>query len=749
VPPGAEDSRTAYAHSVSGRPESEWEPLECHLEEVATRAEGFASRLGYREWGRIAGLWHDLGKYSTAFQDYLRGTAQPGAAAPSRGSVDHATAGAQHAVARVELLGHLLAYVIAGHHSGLLDAIGEGASLENRLRKAVEEWGSAPRHILEAASGLPVPEVLRKALGSRPPDPFRVAFAVRMLFSCLVDADFLATEGFLDRSRASGRPNWPGDLLKRMESELERFVERFGPARTTVDLERSRVRMAALTSAAREPGFFSLTVPTGGGKTLAALAFALRHAREHGSLDRVLYVAPFTTIIEQNAEVFRSVFRDLTAEVGADLVVEHHGSVDLEEESREARLATENWDAPLIVTTSVQFYESLFASRVSKCRKLHRIARSVVILDEVQALPVHVLTPCLRALRELVEVYGCTVVLCTATQPALGRRAEFPVGLEAVREIVPEPRALYESLRRVSIEFLGRTPDSALAARLLAEKQALCVVNTRAHARALFAELGEGAEHFHLSAWMCPAHRSEMIARIRSRLESDEPCRVISTQLVEAGVDLDFPLVMRALAGIDSIAQAAGRCNRNGRLPELGVTLVFESEHREAERYFADTADCARQVVALHADLLGLDAVERYFRLYYWSHRERWDEKRVLEEFRLDRRPEMPFLFNYASAADRFRLIDDAGQPVVVPWGDEGRQLSRELRRPGAVADWRILRRLQRFTVQVPSRTWRQQAGSSFTIEQERFAVLLENPTLYSESLGLRLDGSPGEAYIV
>jgi len=741
--------RTAYAHSVPGRPETEWEPLERHLLEVAGRAAEFASNLECPEWGRVAGLWHDLGKYSKAFQDYLRGTAGPSAPPPTRGTVDHATAGAQHAAASIELLGHLIAYVIAGHHSGLLDAIGEGASLEHRLRKPVEDWRDAPSRISAVAGELPVPAVVRSALGARPPDPFRVAFFARMLFSCLVDADFLATEAFLDPARAAARPAWPADLLRRMEQALDRFVEALDVPRTRVCKERDRVRRAALVAAGRSPGFFSLTVPTGGGKTLASLAFALRHAEEHRRFDRILYVAPFTSIIEQNAEVFRTVFRTLADEVGADVVVEHHGNVDLEEESREARLATENWDAPLIVTTAVQFYESLFASRVSRCRKLHRIARSIVVLDEVQTLPVHVLAPCLRALRELVEAYGCTVVLCTATQPALGRRSDFPAGLEGVREIVPEPRALYESLRRVAIEFVGRKSDQELAARLRAEEQALCVVNTRAHARALFAELGEGAGHFHLSAWMCAAHRSETIGRIRSRLESGQPCRVVSTQLVEAGVDLDFPLVLRSLAGVDSIAQAAGRCNRNGKMQDLGVTLVFESEHCEAERYFADTAGCARQVVALHPDLLGLDAIELYSRLYYWSHRERWDENRVLEEFRLDRRPELPFLFNFATAATRFRLIEEVGEPVVVPWGEEGQRLCRELRRPGAVADWRTLRRLQRFAVQVPARTWRQHSGSSFTIEQDRIAVLLENPSLYSESLGLCLDGSPGEVYIV
>ena len=363
------------------------------------------------------------------------------------------------------------------------------------------------------------------------------------------------------------------------------------------------------------PGLFSLTVPTGGGKTLSSLAFALRHAQRY-SLRRVVYVVPFTTITEQTAEQFRHVMRPLG---DSDPVIEHHSNLDAGSETTASRLATENWDAPLVVTTSVQFYDSLFAARPSRCRKLHSLAKAVIILDEAQTLPVDYLEPCLRVLRELTANYGSTVVLCTATQPAVEWRDDFRIGLAGVREIVPDPPRLYASLKRVDVEHLGQRNDASLAEDLMAHEQVLCIVNTRRHARTLSEAIGDrDHQHFHLSALMCPQHRTTVLTNIKAALKARRICRVISTQLIECGVDIDFPTVYRSLAGVDSIAQAAGRCNRHGA-QKTGRTFVFRSEHEESERYFADTANCASQVLPLHEDPLSLDAVEHYFRLYYWD----------------------------------------------------------------------------------------------------------------------------------
>lgn len=342
--------------------------------------------------------------------------------------------------------------------------------------------------------------------------------------------------------------------------------------------------------------------------------------------------------------------------------------MDPEKESQAARLAAENWDAPLIVTTSVQFYESLFSNRPSTCRKLHNIARGVIILDEAQTLPVEYLKPCLVALKELVARYGCTIVLGTATQPAIGKREEFKIGIERVREIAADPPALYRQLKRVRVVDRGELTDETLADELRSRRQAVCIVNTTGHARKLFQRLGPEEGHFHLSARMCPVHRSQTLTAIRERLERKERCVVVSTQVVEASVNLDFPVVYRALAGLDSIAQAASRCNRNNRLPDGGEVFVFSSEHQRAEAFFRDTAQCAAQVMELYPDLPGLEANEQFFRLYYWQRQSEWDKKHILECFRFSMDRRLPFDFAFAQAARDFHLIDDgATHAVIVP----------------------------------------------------------------------------------
>jgi len=736
-----------YAHTLPGRPPEEWQPLEEHLRNVAELAAEFARPFGAEEWARIAGLWHDLGKYSEAFQTYLRTAASEDYhEAELRGRVDHTSAGAQYAVATVEVLGHLLAYPIAGHHAGLLDAIADGACLERRLTKPVEAWYRPP-----VASTVPpelaLPPFLERALARRAADPaaaaFSFSFFVRMLFSCLVDADFLDTERFMEPARAEGRPRWPDDVLARMEVALDRYVTGLAGDDSPVNLQRRRVRQACLDAATDEPGLFSLTVPTGGGKTLASLAFALRHAQRHG-LGRIIYVIPFTSIIEQNASVFREAFQPLVKAGLPDPVLEHHSAVDAGKETVESRLAAENWDAPLIVTTSVQFYESLFANRTKRCRKLHNLAGSVIILDEAQKIPVDYLRPCLLILRELATNYGSSVVLCTATQPAVARRDGFPIGLEGVREIIPDPPALYVALKRVEVKYLGRLGDEELAGRLLGHDRVLCIVNTRRHAREIYERLGE--DGIHLSAAMCPEHRSAVLDAIRSRLKRSEPCRVISTQLVEAGVDLDFPIVYRCLAGLDSIAQAAGRCNRNGRL-DKGLTCVFRSEHEELEAFLRDTTGAASQILGggdatpLYEDLLSLEAVEHYFRLYYWSQQERWDARGILDALKLaGGDPKLPFQFNFRTIASRFKLIAETGQAVIVPWGERGAELVERLRASFPLPDRDLLRRLQRYTVQVRKKTYFQHIGRTIETVHDRYPVLISPELHYDERLGLVLD---------
>lgn len=726
-----------YAHTKEGKPPEEWQTLEAHLEGVAGLAESFASQFGCGGWGWQAGLWHDLGKYSDAFQKYLVTASSPDPhKADFAPRTDHSTAGAQHAVSEIEILGHLIAYVVSGHHAGLLDAIGEGACLDARLGKRIEPFDEAPSALLRPAT-LQVPPFVEKAFGNH--DGFSIAFFTRMLFSCLVDADFLDTERFVDPERAASRPTWPMDILEKMEKALTSYVRGLNPDDNRVNRARALVREDCLKAAGERPGLFSLTVPTGGGKTLSSLAFALRHAIQN-RFERIIYVLPFTTIIEQNADRFRDALAQVSSELGLDPVLEHHSNFDIEKETTQSRLATQNWDAPLIVTTSVQFYESLFSNRTSHCRKLHNLAKSVINLDEVQNLPVDYLHPCLRAIEELSRNYAATIVLCTATQPAVEKRENFPIGLEKVREIVRNPPELYRKLKRVEVKDTGQISDEDLVERLLEEDRVLCIVNTRGHARKLFEALKrEGDDCYHLSALMCPAHRSCKLDEIRKNLESGKTCRVISTQLIEAGVDIDFPVVYRSLAGLDSIAQAAGRCNREGK-SDAGRTCVFRSEHHRSESYFADTANVASQVLPLFDDPLALETVEHYFKLYYWDQSSRWDGKKILQRFALQQNRGLPFLFSFATTAAEFHLIEDHSREVIIPWGNEGKKLCERLRRVSVPVPREILRKLQRYTVRIPIRTWNKHAEVDIELVHDRYPVLICPERQYNKSTGLSLE---------
>ncbi len=717
-----------YAHSGGHR-------LEDHLKRTAELAAGFAQAFQAEPWGYVAGILHDTGKYSAEFQSYLK--SQTEACAESQpGRVDHSTAGAQHAVRAIPLLGHLIGYAIAGHHAGLLDGRSEDACQEKRLKKTPPVW----KHGLAELPPIRLPELpafVREALGRK--DAFSVAFFARMIFSCLVDADFLDTEAFMKAEDAGLRGSFPniGKLAERFFQSLEKFENSQGDS--AINALRRSVREDCERAGEQSPGFFSLTVPTGGGKTLSSLAFALRHALCHG-LERVVYVAPFTTIIDQNADEFRK-------HLGAGAVLEHHCNLDTEKESMARRLAAENWDAPVIVTTSVQFYDSLFSNRTSRCRKLQRLARSVVILDEAQTLPVDYLAPCLQALRELVQNYGTSVVLCTATQPEIKKREAFEIGLEGIREIAPDPKHLYTSLKRVNIERVGKLTDAELRERLLREDRVLCIVNTTKHARLVFEALGPGKAHFHLSARMCPVHRRVRLWQIRRALKQGGVCRVVSTQVVEAGVNLDFPAVYRALAGLDSIAQAAGRCNRNGALKGLGRTYIFmPADHPETIRYFSDTANCAAQVMELYSDPLDLEANEHFFRLYYWDQKSRWDAHHILDNFHLERNRDFPFNFGFAQTGKDFHIIDDASYcTVIVPWGRKGRNLCERLRAmPEPSRD--ILRHVQRYAVQLHRAAWNRAVDrGDIKLIYDNLGILVSPETHYSNDTGLNLEAEgPG-----
>lgn len=738
-----------FAHTLPDQTDvGTWETLAEHEAQVAWRCREYLFRLdaSLAPWGEILGRWHDIGKYSSAFQTYLRQVG--GANADSHrseisGKVDHSTAAAKWVMERQPNYGKLLAYIFAGHHAGLPDwDVGSGsAGLKQRLAKSIEPWMCAASQSLAAWDIPPPPRFgpvnANETIDSNELAAFRVQFWIRTLFSALVDADFLATESFMSPQQALHRPNGTAtisDLANRIEAYVLQMQDVAQPS--LVNDLRAEVGDACLEAANMPPGMYSLNVPTGGGKTLASMRFALAHAAAN-QLDGVVVAIPFTSIIEQNASVYRSIFSTL----GDGVVLEHHSNVDPEAESEttRSRLQSENWDAPIVVTTNVQFFESLFASRTSRCRKIHRIARRVIILDEVQSLPVELLKPTLLAIRELVETLGCTVLLCTATQPAMIYRDEFPIGLHGIHSIIPDVSALHQRLNRTTVHRIGKLTDSELTARLDDEKQVLCIVNTRPHAAEIFTGLTLLDGTYHLSTRMCAAHRIEVLeTQIRPRLKSGKRCRVVSTQLIEAGVDVDFPVVYRAICGLDSLTQAAGRCNREGRRDQ-GDVYFFESEQPPPVGMLRQAADTGRELLDQFDDLLSPDAVEAYFRLHYWKRKDTWDKHQVLDA--VGRSPNS-MQFQFREIAERYRFIVDGSVPVLVPWGDgESAVLALEdPYRPPSRSDWR---KIQRYTVSVRAHELRRliEVGA---IAKHHECWVLTQMHLYDNKMGLNLQKADG-----
>ncbi|MBH1986296.1 MAG: CRISPR-associated endonuclease Cas3'' [Burkholderiales bacterium] len=731
-----------YGHSSEGRSESEWQSLSEHLKAAGELAGNFASPFGAKQLAVCAGLLHDLGKYTSEFQARLKGSPE---------KVDHSTWGARIALERYPSLGYLLAYAIAGHHTGLANGKGEGrrASLQERL------VADLPKLHPQWQDELPVPAALPMVPGFKPHPQrgmFQMAFLVRMLFSCLVDADFLDTEAFYNRveGRPALRPELgTGPTLADLKAALDLHLAGFN-ADKPVNQIRAEILQHVRAQADLKPGLFSLTVPTGGGKTLASLAFALDHAIRHGQ-QRVIFVIPFTSIVEQNAAVFRQALGPW----GRAAVLEHHSAfADDPRDSKEARdkvrLVMENWDSPIIVTTAVQFFESLFADRPSKCRKLHNIANSVVILDEAQTMPLKVLRPCVAALDELARNYRSSVVLCTATQPALkapdaaADLEGFEGGLENVRELAPEPAKLFEQLKRVTVKHVGALDDAALLSQLREREQVLCIVNNRRHARALYQGMADLIGTYHLTTLMCAAHRSQVLATVREALKQGRPCRLASTALIEAGVDVAFPTVYRAEAGLDSIAQAAGRCNREGRwAAEDSEVRIFANANDDwkAPPELRQFADVTREVLRNHqGDPLDTVAIERYFKQLYWQKGdEALDALSLLGLLRKAKIDSLPM----DTVAEQFKMIDSVQMPVIIPFDDEAKSAIRDLEFVGGLQG--ISSRLQRYLVQVPRHGFEalRKAGAIEAVRPKEWGdqfMVLANESLYDPHVGLSWD---------
>ncbi len=711
-----------------------------HLEGVADRAAGFADPFRSVDWARAAGLWHDLGKNAPDFQQML--------IHDRHDRIDHKHAGAIHAVRTFGPgLGLPLAFVIAGHHGGLHDHLPD---LSGRL--TTSEYVARLDRILADPSAVrpaaiaPTPPAFLSAPGTPEEKKRRYEFWVRMLFSCLVDADGLDTEAFRDSAKAGVRTAalagyaTPAELLNRFDD----FMSNKASGTGIVNEVRRRVLADCRDRAKCPPGVFSLTAPTGAGKTLATMGFALEHAVVH-DLERVIVVIPYTSIIDQNAAVYRDVF-------GADNVIDHHASLDPRTETQRNKLAAENWDAPVVATTSVQFVESLFANKPSRCRKLHSIAKSVVIFDEVQTLPVGHLLPIVDVLKELVAHYRVSLVLSTATQPALGVRPTVTggtfAGFDRITEVVADVPGAFAALRRVDVHL---PPDRAapttwpdLASELATRDEVLCIVHRRDDARELVAELDTLVQDvIHLSALMCPKHRLAVIDRVKESLaanrrrravgEDPVPVRVVATQLVEAGVDLDFPAVYRAFGGLDSIAQAAGRCNREGLMQgQLGEVRVFVAPTKPPRGTPRKATEVADAMLAADPALDPLDPAvyDRYFRDVYAVHA---PDPAGVQAMRQQ--------WQFRTLAETFSMIEDDGsEPVVVPYGDAPARL-RTLEADPRRAN---LRALQPFVVTVYPQQIRalEQAGVIRRVADLVWAVdAATHAHLYDDRLGLVLDG--------
>jgi len=731
---------TIYAHTREGQPPSTWQPLRAHLESVAELTASFTAAFGAEGWGRLLGLWHDLGKYRPQFQKYLHGELASGGEHSAAGALlaHRLAAGADQWVA--------LAFPIAGHHAGLANlenAEHPPSPLAQRLKKARSTLDEALELAPEDLVELTLPEMpprFRPEPGLPLADQQRLRRRletwIRFLFSALVDADRLDTERFKDgdlRKRLSARFASLSDLRE----GLDRYVDQLAANSDDTDVNRVRAEVLAASRRAAElpPGLFSMSVPTGGGKTLASMSFALRHIQQHREtqgLRRVIVVIPLTSILEQNAEEYRKAFGP-----AADSVIEHHSNLDPEEETPLNKFASENWDAPVIVTTAVQFFETLFANRTTCCRKLHNVANSVIVLDEAQTVPPEFLAPTLEMLDDLIRHYGCTVVLSTATQPALERREALPVGLTGVREMMPDPPALARGLKRFEPEW----PDldapamtwEELAEELIPFDQVLAVVHRRKDARHLARQLPENGL-FHLSALMCAAHRKQVVEEVKSILKKGRPCRLVSTQLIEAGVDVDFPVVYRALAGVDSLIQAGGRCNREGR-EGMGRLVVFRAPTTPppgTPKRGLEATEALLQKNGGELDLFRPDTIADYFRLLYQS---------VDLDARKIRTHQSQL--NFATVGECFQLIQDGyTRPVVVPWG-EGPERVRRLRQLGPTRD--TLRALQPFIVNVPERELRElvELRAVELVEESVHCISPDFSGLYKERYGLVYE--PGE----
>ena len=798
--------------------------LEEHLLEVASLAKSFAAKIGLERQAELIGLLHDLGKYSVEFQTYLKsavGLINPDQddyvdARGLKGKVDHSTAGSQLVWQELskqkgigQIVGQVLAMCIASHHSGLIDCLSSDSSspVQDNFTRRVSKPDERT-HLREAMSKMDHQVASRyRELISKPElinglkgvirrimlcdeikgvDPsrntiiqFKLGLLVRVLFSCLIDADRVDTADFEKPKNAKHRlkgqyTEWPL-LIELLEKDLQGFTLKY-----PVDEIRRSISDHCLDGAIRDRGIYTLTVPTGGGKTLASLRFALHHAKRH-KMDRVIYVIPFTSIIDQNAEVVRAILEPTKRDRGR-VVLEHHSNLTPEQQGWKEKMLTENWDAPVVFTTSVQLLEALFGGGTRGARRMHQLANAVLIFDEIQTLPINCVHLFCNAMNFLVEHCGSTVLLCTATQPLLNRVDTSKGAMKFTRdnELIRDVKGLFDDLKRVEIinqRKPGGWTDEEIAHLALSEVKrsgsCLVIVNTKKSAQALYQLCRDaaGIQHFHLSTSMCPAHRKEILGLIRKLLADKSPVLCVSTQLIEAGVDVDFGAVIRYTAGLDSIAQAAGRCNRNGRR-ETGRVHVVNPAVENLD--MLQDIQCGKGITQRLLDdveagiedfsgnLLAPQAMARYFKYYFFARRQEMDypvsaqtvgrddtllnllsvNSLAVDEYgrNYSKAPNIYIRQSFMSAARAFKVIDAPTRGIIVPYGEAGRKLINDLCSAFEVEkQFKLLRRAQQYTVNVFPRVLEdlQKNGAVHEIQEDVDILYLMDPRYYNQSFGL------------
>ncbi len=703
-----------------------------HAEGTAAYAKKFSAMFTEPVYGELLGMYHDIGKYSNEFQNYLE-------FGGIKGSVDHTGAGSKVffdcALLSKNSTFFLLGMCIAGHHGGLPDIGSNINTLEKgsffyRIQNSKLPDFSAYKQFTPEIKFNLVPNIMTTLTSA-----FSQMFYVRMLYSCLVDADYLDTEAFMMQNNVT-RSGFAD--LKEMKEKVDKHTAEFFPPKNDINKMRCDLLKQCQDTGSDETrkneNLYTLTIPTGGGKTLASLSFALNRAVLTGR-KRIIYVIPYTSIIEQNAGVFKKI-------VGNDNVVEHHMNVEYDDTdgSNRKKLATENWDAPLIVTTNVQFIESLFAYKPSKCRKLHNIANSIIIFDEAQMLPMKYLIPCTEVIKELTERYNCCVVLCTATQPSLNKF--FTKGCV---EIINDDKFYYNAFKRTTFKILGNLTESELVVNLMKHKQVLCIVGSKPKAQKLFNLLENEKGVYHLSTNMYPAHRKQILDEIRKKLKEGKECRVISTSLIEAGVDVDFPAVYKEMDALDSIVQAAGRCNREGlHTMEESIVYIFDLDGNK-NRLRIREKEITKEIINEYNDISSPEAIATYF-----------DRLHELVDSGLDKENILTFLneekmnrFYYRTLEAKVKIIENDTKSIFIPINEEAKKLEKILR--DGIRNKEIFRKIGAYSVNVYYKTDNKTESAyenllynnKIEILDENVSILLDTK-IYSKKTGLLVNDFNG-----